>query len=101
MNIPNLPTIDVLEGRTLIMDIAEPCWLYAGRITELDGDGHSWRFTYRSPEVRPSDPIYRRMLDFLGGALSLGEPETISDPGMMFGEAVLTLYEPRPMDMTA
>jgi hypothetical protein len=42
------------------------------------------------------------MLDFIGGAEQIGEPETVKDEMMMmFGEAELTLYELRPLDVTA
>ena len=96
-----LPAYDIWNGHAATLDICEPCWLYAGRLTSLDGDQDSWRFTYCSPILRPGDPLYQRMLDFLNGALPIGEPEIVTDPEMMFGQAVLTLFELRPLDLTA
>lgn len=97
-----LPTFDLWDGHATTLDVNEPCWRYAGRITELDGGGQSWRFSYRSVARREHDAEYQRMRDFIGGAEQIGEPETVKDEMMMmFGEAALTLYELRPLDVTA
>ena len=45
--------------------------------------------------------MYQRMIDWLDGALPLGESETVVDADMMFGAALLSLYELRPLDVTA
>lgn len=76
------------------MGICEPCWLYVGRITELEGELTSWQFVYRSPLLRASHPMYERMLDHIGGAIQI-DSQVIPDHHMMFGEAELALYEPR------
>jgi len=73
------------------MDIAEPCWLYVGRITDLDDTGQSWRFAYRSVLLRDDDPMCRR------AAIDSAEvinTETVDDPRMMFGQAVLAICGP-------
>jgi hypothetical protein len=98
---PTLPAYDLWNGHATTLDIYEQGWLYAGRLTALDGDEDSWRFTYCSPLLRLGDPPYQQMLDFLNGALPLGEPQTVTDPEMMFGQALLTLFELRPLDVTA
>jgi hypothetical protein len=86
---PNLPTVDLVDGIGLLtMDIAEPCWLYAGRIT--DDSGTSWRFTYHSCLLRASDQMYQRMLDYQDGAVQINT-ETVIDPNMMFGQAELSI----------
>lgn len=96
----NLPAYDLWNGHACALDIHEPCWLRAGRMTNID-TGQSWRFTYRSAGLRSGDPMYDRMIDWLDGALPLGEPETVIDPDMMFGQAELTEYELRSLDVTA
>lgn len=93
-------SLDLWNGNACSLDIDEPCWLLAGRMTDID-TGRSHRFTYRSPILRSGDPMFERMLAWLDGALPLGEPETVTDPGMMFGSALLALYELRPLDVTA
>ena len=93
-------TFDLWNGHATTLDIDEPGWLLAGRLTDVD-TGESWKFTYLSRWVQPGDAKYEQMLDFVDGALSIGEPETITDPEMMFGQAILTLHELRPLDVTA
>jgi hypothetical protein len=92
-----LPTYDLWDGHATSLDIHEPGWLLAGRMTDID-TGESWRFTYLSTWVRPGDATYERMLDFLDGALPIGEPQIITDPQMYFGHAEFRLYE---LDVTA
>jgi len=36
-----LPAYDIWNGHAATLDICEPCWLYAGRLTSLDGDQDS------------------------------------------------------------
>jgi len=91
---------DLSDGYASTLDICEPCWFYAGIRTHLD-TGESHRFTYLSTGVRPGDPLYQRMLVYLDGALPIGEPQTITDPDMIFGSAELRHYELRPLDVTA
>jgi hypothetical protein len=86
---PDLPTIDLLYGDALVMDIAEPCWLYAGRLTELDS-GLSWSFVYRSLALKETDPMYAPALPLTAGELI--DSKTVADPHMMFGSAELALY---------
>ncbi|WP_373142130.1 hypothetical protein [Mycobacterium marinum] len=74
------------------MDIAQPSWLYAGRVTELD-TGASWRFVYRSPLLKGADPLYRRLLDYLDGAVQI-YAKRVADSDMMFGQAELSIHEP-------
>jgi hypothetical protein len=45
--------------------------------------------------------MYQHVIDWLDGALPLGEPETVADPDMMDGHGELRLYELRPLDVTA
>lgn len=89
---PTLPAFDLWDGYATALDVYEPCWLYAGRLTNLD-TGESQRFTYLSTSVKPQDGTFERMTDYLGGALPLGEPQTIPDAEMMFGSAEFTVYE--------
>lgn len=42
-----LPTYDLWDGHATSLDIHEPGWLLAGRMTDID-TGESWRFTYLS-----------------------------------------------------
>jgi hypothetical protein len=84
--------IHLLDGRACVLDICEPCWLYAGQLTDLGG-GDSWRFVYRSPAIKPTGPLYRRILTYLGGAVQTAA-ETVEDPEMVFGSAELSLNEP-------
>jgi hypothetical protein len=89
---PSFPTFDLWDGNAVTVDIAEPCWLYAGRITELDS-GDSWRFVYRSTGLRAADPMYQRLLNYLGGAVQI-DAKTAVDPEMVLGHAELAFYEP-------
>ncbi|WP_322859545.1 hypothetical protein U8D42_17275 [Mycobacterium europaeum] len=91
---PELPTIDLLDGRSLTMDICEPCFLYTGRITDLD-TGQSWQWVYRSAGVQEHQPLYQQILDYLNGAVQI-EARTLADLDMIFGEAELSIYEPHP-----
>jgi hypothetical protein len=91
---PTLPMIDILDGNAVTLDICEPCWLYAGRITELEGEGLSWPFVYRSTWLRASDAMCQRMLDHIGGAIQIGS-QVLPDPEMVWGQGELALYEPR------
>jgi hypothetical protein len=65
--------------------------------------GESYRFTYLNMWTRQRSDLHRsvrcqRMLDWLDGALPIGEPDIVTDPGMMFGSAEFTCYE---LDVTA
>jgi hypothetical protein len=90
-----LPAYDFWNGHACTLDICEPCWLRAGRMTNIE-TGQSWRFTYSSPGLRSGDPMYERMIEWLDGALPISEPETTADPEMMDGRGELRLYELRP-----
>lgn len=79
------------EHCTLTMDIAEPCWLYAGLITELDGQGRSWRFVYRTTTNLPKT-MYQRLLGLLDGATVI-DSKIEADSDMMFGTGELSLWE--------
>jgi hypothetical protein len=80
------------------LDVAEPCWLYAGQITER-ATGARLAFTYRSVELRDRDelssPRYKRLADFTDGLLPADVSRTVTDEMMMFGEAELTIWETR------
>jgi hypothetical protein len=93
----SLPAYDLWNGHAATLDICEPCWLLAGRLTDVE-TGESWRFTYFS--TWPHDKHYQRMLDWPDGALPIGEPQIITDPDTMFGSAEFRLYELRPLDVT-
>ena len=86
--------IDLLGGKHLSeLEINEPSWLLAGRLTDLD-TGASWRFAYRSTALKTASPPHQRLLEWLDGAAPVGNAEMKSDPQMMFGTAELTLWEP-------
>lgn len=87
----NGPTVDLVDGRAIMLDIAEPCWLYTGRITELDDQGKSWRFVYRTTLELPKT-TYQRLLDLLDGA-NVIDSKIVADPNMMFGTGELSLWE--------
>lgn len=90
-----LPTIDLLDGRSVTMDICESCFLYAGRVTDLD-TGQSWRWVYRSAVVQEHHPLYQQIFDYLDGAAQIGVGAVVDDDDMVFGEAELSLYETEP-----
>lgn len=79
------------EHRTFTADIAEPGWLYVGRVTELDDEGNSWRFVYRTTLELPTG-MYRELLDLLDGATVI-DSKLVVDPRMMFGTGELSLWE--------
>jgi hypothetical protein len=87
---PDLPTIDLFTDHALTLDIAEPCWLYAGRVTELDNGGKSWRFVYRTTLDLPTT-MYQPLLDLLDGATVI-DSKIVVDPNMMFGTGELSLW---------
>jgi hypothetical protein len=91
MNIP-APKVDLWNGHAAVLATCEPCCLYAGRLTELGG-GESCRFVYRGPVIKPTAPVYRRVLDYLGGAVQTAT-ETVEDPEMTLSSAELSLHEP-------
>jgi hypothetical protein len=91
MNIP-APKIDLWNGHTTALDICAPCWLCAGQPANLGG-GNSRRFVYRGPVIKPTDPLYRRILTYPGGAVQTAA-ETVEDPEMVFDSAELSIYEP-------
>jgi len=91
MSIP-ATKVDLWNEHAAVLDICEPCCLYAGRLTALDG-GESWRFVYRSPAIKSTDPLYVRILDYSGGAVQT-TAGVVEDPEFMFGSAELSLYEP-------
>ncbi|MGD1281336.1 hypothetical protein ACKUUI_05965 [Mycobacterium seoulense] len=79
------------EHCTPTMDIAEPSWLYTGRITEPDDQGRSRRFVYRTTLDLPIT-MYQRLLDLLDGATVI-DSQILIDPDMMFGTGELSLWE--------
>jgi len=91
---PTDALIDLFDGKQLSeLDICEPRWLYAGRLTNLE-TGASWRFVYRSTIVKTSSPIHQRTLAWLDGAAPIGDVQLSADPEMMYGTGELTLWEP-------
>jgi hypothetical protein len=86
--------IDLFDGKHLAeLEINEPSWLLAGRLTDLD-TGASWRFVYRSTILKTSSPKHQRMRAWLGDAAPFGAVQIAADPDMMFGTGELTLWEP-------
>ncbi|AIY44747.1 hypothetical protein [Mycolicibacterium fortuitum] len=49
-------------------------------------------YVYRSVTVRDTDEIYQPVIELVGEAEPLTR-ETVSDPGMMFGQAEVLTYE--------
>lgn len=86
-----LPHIALRGNDAMTTEIAEPCWLYAWRTTELEG-GLSWLSVYRSVLLDDDSTMYRPALDLIAGA-ELITNETVFDPEMTFGQAELALYE--------
>ncbi|CAN5578460.1 hypothetical protein BH09ACT8_BH09ACT8_27110 [soil metagenome] len=85
--------IDLLEGKHVSeLEISEPGWLFAGRLTDLD-TGTTWRFVYRSTVLKTSSPKHQRMLDWLDGAAPVGDVQLATDPDMVFGAGEMTLWE--------
>lgn len=75
------------------LDIAEPCWLYAGQITER-ATGTRLAFAYRSTALRTDggSPRSKALLHFTEG-LSPGDvSRVVPDPMMMFGTGELTIW---------
>lgn len=86
--------IDLFDGKHLSeLEICEAGFLYAGRLTDLDS-GSSWRFVYRSPHLRPNGSLHRQTLEWLDGAVPVGDAQTATDPDMLRGAGELTLWEP-------
>ncbi|OCB36991.1 hypothetical protein A5675_17340 [Mycobacterium malmoense] len=88
---PNLPSVNLLNGNSVTLDMAEPCWLYTGRITELDDQGTSWRFVYRTTLELPRT-THQQLRDLLDGARVI-DSKIVVDPHMMFGTGELSLWE--------
>lgn len=80
----------VYDGHGFTIEVIEPCWIYASRITNLD-TGLSWLAVYRSPELRDTDDEYRAVLELIGDAEPL-EFSVIPDDRMMFGRGELSIY---------
>lgn len=85
---------DLFDGKAAELDICNPSWLYAGRLTDLAG-GNTWRFVYRSTVIRPEpdNGLYAQILDFLDGAIQIGETEVVFNDPDMFGSGELTIWE--------
>ncbi len=100
----HLPTVDLLqvlgndgfEDISLTLDLCEPCWVYAGRITRMD-TGLSWRFVYRTTLDLPKT-MYQQLLDLLNGSIVI-DSKIVVDPDMMFGTGELSLWELAPMTL--
>jgi hypothetical protein len=91
---PTSALIDLFDGKQVSeLDICEPCWLYAGRLTDLE-TGASWRFVYRSTIIKTSSRIHQRTLAWLDSATPIGDVQLAADPEMMYGTGELTLWEP-------
>ncbi|MCV7217152.1 hypothetical protein H7J51_17925 [Mycobacterium crocinum] len=85
--------IDLLDGEISELEICEPGWLYAGRLTDIE-TGESWRFVYRSTIVTRGKSFYDRMMAWRGDAEPIGDAQIITDSEMMYGTAELMLFEP-------
>ena len=84
--------IDLIDGKLSELDIFEPCWLHAGRLTDTE-TGASWRYVYRSAALRTDDDMFQPVLTWLNGAAPIGDAQIATDPEMMFGAAELTLWD--------
>ena len=84
---------ELLDGNLFEVDINEPGFLFAGRLTATE-TGRSWRFVYRSPLVRDTDRMYLPVLAWLDGAAPIGEARSYEDELMMHGTGELSLWEP-------
>jgi hypothetical protein len=78
------------------LDVAEPCWLYAGQITER-ATGARVMFTYRSAALRTdgSSLRSRALLDFTEGLVPGDTVRVVPDAMMMFGTGELAIWEAR------
>lgn len=84
--------IDLFEGKLTELDICDPCWLYAGKLTDAE-TGESWRYVYRSTLLRTDSEKFQPVLSWLDGAAPIGNGEIVADADMVFGTAELTLWE--------
>lgn len=84
--------LDVFDGTLSELEICEPGWAYAGRLT--DNTGQSWRFVYRSTAVKTNSQLHQRVLAWLDGAEPVGDVGIYDDSEMMYGTGELTLWEP-------
>lgn len=82
----------LLGGYVSEIEISEPRWLYAGRITKLD-TGESWRFAYRSSILRTDSQMHQSLMSWLDGAAPIGNVQPHDDSEMMYGTGELTLWE--------
>lgn len=83
---------DLFDGKHMLeQEIMHPCFVFAGRLTNLEG-GLSWRFVYRSPLVTKG-AMHREIIEWLDGAVQIGEAEMHPDARMMHGAGELTLWE--------
>lgn len=86
----DLPHVAVYDGHGFTVEVIEPHWIYASRITNLNS-GLSWLAVYRSPELRDTDDEYRAVLELTGDAEPL-KSEVVEDESMFFGRAELSVY---------
>lgn len=84
------PDYAVYDGHGFTVEVIEPCWIYASRITDLSC-GLSWLAVYRSPELRDTDDEYRAVVELIGDAEPL-KSEVVEDESMFFGRAELSVY---------
>lgn len=80
----------VYDGHGFTIEVIEPHWIYASRITNLD-TGLSWLAVYRSPELRDTDDEYRPVREMIGDA-ELIHSEAVEDDSMFFDRAELSVY---------
>lgn len=84
--------VDLFDGKLAELDICNPCWFYAGRLTDPD-TCTSWRYVYRSAAAKTDSRLFRPVLTWLDGAAPIGDAQIAHDPDMMFGTGELTLWE--------
>jgi hypothetical protein len=84
--------VDLFNGKLSELDICNPCWFYAGRLTDPD-TGASWRYIYRSTAAKTCSRMFQPVLAWLADASPIGDAQITADPNMMFGTGELTLWE--------
>lgn len=85
--------VDLFDGKLSELEICDPTWLYAGRLTDAE-TGESWRYVYRSTLLRTDSEKFRPVLEWLDGATPIGNAHVAADPDLMYGTGELTLWEP-------
>lgn len=84
--------MDLFDGKLIEREIDCAPWWLAGHITDAT-TGESWRYVYRSPLIRTTDPMHGEILGWLDGAAPVGQVEVHQDQAMMFDTGELTLWE--------